>query len=47
MVAIDGRQIGTKDRPYIVAELSGNHGGSLERALRIVDMAADFGANAI
>jgi len=34
-------------RPFIVAELSANHNGTLERALRIVDAAADAGADAI
>src|SRR5205814_2333601 len=34
-------------RPYIVAEMSGNHNQSLERALSIVDAAAETGADAI
>ena len=34
-------------RPFIVAELSCNHNGSLERALRVVDAAADAGADGI
>ena len=33
--------------PFIVAELSGNHKGSIKRALKLVDLAADCGANAI
>ena len=33
--------------PLIVAELSGNHNGSLERALKIVDLAAASGAHAV
>lgn len=33
--------------PLIVAEMSGNHNGSLERALEIVRMAADAGAHAL
>lgn len=32
---------------FIVAELSANHGGSLDRALRTIEMAAKVGANAI
>ena len=39
--------IGIGKRPYIVAEMSGNHNGSLDRALALVDAAADAGAHAI
>ena len=33
--------------PLVVAELSGNHGGDLEKALELVDRAAESGADAI
>ena len=33
--------------PFIVAELSGNHNGSLDKALKIVDAVAKAGAHAI
>lgn len=40
-------EIGAGRRPYIVAEMSGNHNGSLDRALALVDAAAEAGAHAI
>lgn len=44
---INGRPIGPDHPPYIIAELSANHNGSLERALKIIDAAQRCGANAI
>ena len=46
-ISIAGREIGPAGRPYLIAEMSGNHNQSLERALEIVDRAADAGADAI
>jgi N-acetylneuraminate synthase len=44
---IDQREIGPGERPYLIAEMSGNHNQSLDRALEIVDEAAGCGADAI
>lgn len=44
---IDGRVIGPDQPPYIIAELSANHNGSLERALQTIDAAHQAGADAI
>jgi pseudaminic acid synthase len=38
---------GSQDSPFIIAEMSGNHNKSIERALEIVSAAADSGADAI
>jgi len=39
--------IGRSSRPFIIAEMSGNHNQSLDRALAIVDAAAKAGAHAV
>ncbi|WP_151702624.1 pseudaminic acid synthase [Nitrincola alkalilacustris] len=44
---INGVNIGPGYRPYIIAELSANHNGSLERALATIDMAKTRGADAV
>lgn len=45
--AINGRPIGPEQPPYIIAELSANHNGLLERALQTIDAAQRCGASAI
>ena len=40
-------QVGLSHPPLIIAEMSGNHNQSLERALAIVKAAADAGAHAL
>ena len=39
--------IASLQRPYIIAEMSGNHNQLLERALEIVEAAAHSGAHAL
>jgi N-acetylneuraminate synthase len=46
-VVIDGVKIGPDHPPYIIAELSANHNGSLEHALSTIDEAKKRGASAI
>ncbi|WP_380056227.1 pseudaminic acid synthase [Falsihalocynthiibacter sp. SS001] len=45
--SISGRSVDASLSPYIIAELSGNHNGDLDRALALVDAAAKTGADAV
>lgn len=47
VIHIGQRAIGANHAPFIIAEMSGNHNQSLERALEIVDAAAAAGAHAL
>lgn len=46
-VRIGDREIGPDQPPFVIAEMSGNHNGSLERALEIVEAVAAAGADAL
>lgn len=46
-IRIAHRSIGPGHSPFVIAEMSGNHNQSLERALEIVDAAAKAGAHAL
>jgi N-acetylneuraminate synthase len=46
-LSIAGRGIGPDFEPFVICELSGNHNGSLERAIQLLEAAAATGADAI
>lgn len=46
-IILGNLRIGTNYKPFIIAEMSGNHNQSLERALEIVDAVAKSGAHAL
>ena len=46
-IVIAGREISRNQSPYIIAELSANHNGKLETALKIIGEAAKAGADAV
>lgn len=47
VISIQGRPVGRSHPPFVVAEMSGNHNQSLDRALEIVEAAAKAGAHAL
>ena len=47
MISIQGRAVGLDAPPLIIAELSGNHGGSIDTALELIAAAAEAGADAV
>ena len=47
MIKVGNVSIGSCSKPFIIAEMSGNHNQSLNRALEIVDAAAKAGAHAL
>ena len=47
MIRISDKSIGLNYRPFIIAEMSGNHNQLLERALEIVEIAATTGVHVL
>lgn len=47
IIQIRDRRIGCDSPPFVIAEMSGNHNHSLERALNIVEAAAKSGAHGL
>ncbi|HEY2658500.1 MAG TPA: pseudaminic acid synthase [Caulobacteraceae bacterium] len=45
--AIAGRAIGPDQPPYVIAEMSGNHNGDIQRAFALIEAAAEAGADAV
>lgn len=46
-IRISNKKISRDEKPFIIAEMSGNHNQSLERALHLVDLAAEAGVDAV
>lgn len=46
-IAIDGRPIGAGFPPYVIAEVSANHNGNLDNALRLIEESRKAGADAV
>ena len=46
-IRLDGKPVGPGHAPYLIAELSGNHNGSIERAKAIISSAAQNGADCV
>ena len=47
MIEINGVKIGQEYSPYIIAELSANHGGSINVAKESIRLAKESGAGAV
>lgn len=47
MFKIGNKSIGRNHKPYIIAEMSGNHNGDIKRALQLVKAASESGAHAL
>lgn len=45
-LSIDGRQIGGDEKTYFIADIAANHDGDLQRAIALINLAAQAGADA-
>jgi len=46
-ILIDKKEIGLENPPYIIAELSANHNGDIEKAFCLIELAKQAGADAV
>src|SRR5690606_26322389 len=46
-ITIAGRRVSSSEPPYIIAEMSANHNGSIENAFKIIEEAKKAGADAV
>ena len=46
-IFIDGKAIGKNEKPYVIAEMSGNHNHDIQRAFRLLEAAKAAGADAV
>ena len=44
---VNGRVVGSDQPVYVVAEISGNHNGDINRAIKLIELANDCGADAV
>jgi len=47
MFSIKGKRIGIRTPPYVIAEISANHNGDIKNAMKLIEFAADAGADAV
>lgn len=46
-IVINNQNIGREYSPFVIAELSANHNGSLDNAIKLIDLAKEAGADAV
>lgn len=46
-ILIGNKKVGTSHKPFVIAEISGNHGGSKERAMQLIKAVSHTGADAV